>query len=133
MQTVSMMRRPSSRATIAAGTRPPRVMATTAWNGPTSLSRQVSARQSRWNWSQDTGNAFSELSAMVPSSRLEKISRLPRRMQRRQHFLHRAHRGAELVRIARADHEVGVGPLVLVQEGIAADDGVGMGIGDLPQ
>src|SRR5215468_2190313 len=120
-----MMRSPSSRATIAAGTSPPRVMATTAWNGPTSLSRQVSARQSRWNWSQDTGNAFSELSAMVPLFALKHFGRLPRRMQRRQHLLHRAHRGVELVRIAGADHEVGVGPLVLVQEGIAADDGVG--------
>src|SRR5215510_7328922 len=49
---------PSSRATIAAGTIPPRVMHTTAWNGPASASRHASARASRWNWSQETGNCF---------------------------------------------------------------------------
>src|SRR5204863_1927205 len=62
---VSMTRSPSSRATIAAGTSPPRVMATTAWNGPSSLSRQVSARQSLWNWSHDTGNGFPALPAVL--------------------------------------------------------------------
>src|SRR6516225_1735962 len=46
---------PSSRATIAAGTRPPRVMQTIASNGPTPVNRQASARESRWNWSQETG------------------------------------------------------------------------------
>src|SRR5262249_14684094 len=56
--TVSMRRRLSSRATIAAGTSPPRVMHTIAWNGPTSPSRHASARASRWNASQETGNAF---------------------------------------------------------------------------
>src|SRR5688572_12198597 len=49
----------SSRATIAAGTSPPRVMQTTAWNGPDPDSRHASARASRWNWSHETGNAFS--------------------------------------------------------------------------
>src|SRR5712691_11382327 len=53
-----MILMPSSRATIAAGTRPPRVTQTTAWNGPAPASRQASARASRWNWSHDTGNAF---------------------------------------------------------------------------
>ena len=48
----------SSRATIAAGTSPPRVMQTIAANGPASASRQASARASRWNWSQETGNGF---------------------------------------------------------------------------
>jgi hypothetical protein len=38
---------PSSRATIAAGTRPPRVMHTIAANGPTSASRHASARASQ--------------------------------------------------------------------------------------
>jgi hypothetical protein len=47
MQTVSMTRVPSSRATIAAGTSPPRVTVTIASNGPTPLSRQASARASR--------------------------------------------------------------------------------------
>src|SRR3569623_735590 len=45
----------SSRATIAAGTRPPRVIATQASNGPSALRRQASARLARWNWSQLTG------------------------------------------------------------------------------
>src|SRR5215471_6345053 len=35
---------PSSRATIAAGTSPPRVTQTIAWNGPAPASRQASAR-----------------------------------------------------------------------------------------
>src|SRR5262245_21880880 len=58
MQTVSITRMPSSRATIAAGTSPPRVMQTIAVNGPASASRHASARASRWNWSQETGNCF---------------------------------------------------------------------------
>src|SRR5215472_18423313 len=49
---------PSSRATIAAGTRPPRVTQTIAWNGPAPSSRHASARASRWNWSHETGKAF---------------------------------------------------------------------------
>src|SRR5215831_18194071 len=52
------MRMPSSRATIAAGTIPPRVMQTIAWKGPASASRHASARASRWNWSQETGKCF---------------------------------------------------------------------------
>src|ERR1700730_3187775 len=67
MQTVSITRTPSSRATIAAGTSPPRVIAITAWNGPTSFSRQVSARQSRWNWSHETGKALPARSAALSS------------------------------------------------------------------
>src|SRR5208337_3967736 len=39
--------------------RPPWVMATSASNGPEAASRQASARASRWNWSHDTGKAFS--------------------------------------------------------------------------
>src|SRR5882672_4692065 len=58
MQTVSITRMPSSRATIAAGTSPPRVTQTIALKGPASASRQASARASRWNWSQETGNCF---------------------------------------------------------------------------
>ena len=58
MQTVSMTRTSSSLATIAAGTSPPRVMATMASNGPEDASRQASARASRWNWSHETGKAF---------------------------------------------------------------------------
>src|SRR5258707_2963152 len=67
MQTVSITRTPSSRATIAAGTSPPRVIAITAWNGPTSFSRQVSARQSRWNWSHETGKALPARSCALSS------------------------------------------------------------------
>ena len=47
MQTVSITLTSSSRATIAAGTRPPRVMATSASNGPEAASRQASALASR--------------------------------------------------------------------------------------
>src|SRR5579872_4912195 len=54
-----MTRMFSSRATMAAGTRPPRVIATIALNGPSPFRRQASARESRWNWSHDTGNIFS--------------------------------------------------------------------------
>src|ERR1700756_4629069 len=59
MLTVSITRTSSSRATIAAGTRPPRVMATIALNGPDEASRQAKARASRWNWSHETGKALS--------------------------------------------------------------------------
>src|SRR5688572_30710498 len=59
MHTVSINRTLSSRATIAAGTRPPRVIATITVNGPAAASRHASALASRWNWSHDTGNAFS--------------------------------------------------------------------------
>src|SRR5919205_2898827 len=61
MQTLSMRRTSSSRATIAAGTSPPRVMQMIASNGPAEASRQARARQSRWNWSQETGKAFGEV------------------------------------------------------------------------
>ncbi len=44
-----MIRVPSSRATIAAGTSPPRVIVTIASNGPKPESRHASARASRWN------------------------------------------------------------------------------------
>src|ERR1700678_2204521 len=59
MLTVSITRTSSSRATIAAGTRPPRVMATMALNGPDEASRQANARASLWNWSHETGKALS--------------------------------------------------------------------------
>src|SRR5215475_7818820 len=138
MQTVSMMRTPSSRATIAAGTSPPRVMAITAWNGPTSLSRQVNALQSRWNWSQDTGNAlparsWAMRSAPLSMSFLFACRELARHSQSRQHLLDRVHRGGELVGVARTHHKIGVRLLVLVEKGIGADDGFGMGDGDTPQ
>src|SRR5665811_2098194 len=58
---------------------------------------------------------------------------LPGHVQLRDHLLHRSHRGTELLRIARANHEIGVRLLVLVDEGIAADHGIGMGVGDLPE
>ena len=57
--TVSIRRTPSSRAMIAAGTSPPRVTHTIACQLPCPDSRQASARASRWNWSHETGNAFS--------------------------------------------------------------------------
>src|SRR6476620_11382377 len=46
---------------MAAGTKPPLVMQTMAAKGPLSARRQASARASRWNWSQDTGNVLREL------------------------------------------------------------------------
>src|SRR3712207_6816257 len=61
MHTLSMSLRSSSRATMAAGTRPPRVMHTMASNGPADAKRHARARQSRWNWSQETGKAFGEV------------------------------------------------------------------------
>ena len=54
-----MTRMPSSRATMPAGTSPPRVTATIAEKPPTAESRQASARASRWKASQETGKAFS--------------------------------------------------------------------------
>src|SRR6266851_2817842 len=96
-----MIRRLSSRATIAAGTKPPRVMHTTAWNGPASASRQASARASRWNASQETGKAFSGSG------------------------------GGEPRRIARAHDDIGVGAALVVEERIAADHGFGMCLGDV--
>src|SRR6185369_9335324 len=58
MQRVSMMRMSSSRATTAAGTRPPRVTATMPLKGPASTSRQASALALRWSSSQVTGKFF---------------------------------------------------------------------------
>src|SRR3954467_10815655 len=58
---------PGSRATMAAGTRPPLVTHTMASNGPAPASRQASARASRWNWSQDTGKAFCVGALMIAS------------------------------------------------------------------
>src|ERR1700730_1751054 len=141
MQTVSMMRTPSSRATIAAGTKPPRVMAITAWNGPTSLSRQVNARQSRWNWSHETGKALPARSwalssgaspAIVFSLNFAIFDALADHVQSGQHFLHGGHRCAQFFGIARTDDEVGVRLLVFVLKRIAADDGVGVRVGDRP-
>src|SRR6478752_825126 len=59
MLTVSITRTSSSRATIAAGTSPPRVIATMALNGPDEASRHANALASRWNWSHETGKALS--------------------------------------------------------------------------
>src|SRR5258708_29626705 len=138
MQTVSITRTPSSRATIAAGTSPPRVIAITAWNGPTSFSRQVSARQSRWNWSHEPGNAFPARSCALSSgfsviALSPALFGSPDHVQSRQHLLDRGHRGSELFGVARADHEIGVRLLVLIDERIAADYGVGMRVGDVAQ
>src|SRR5580704_14022128 len=112
---------PSSRATIAAGTRPPRVMQTTASNGPTAASRQASALASRWNASHETGKAFSGSGCgiRIPSALAAPGSeRLPHLGE---HGLDRALGGGELRRIARAHDDVGVGAALLVEERIAAD------------
>src|SRR5436305_6165074 len=144
MQAVSVTRTPSSRATIAAGTRPPRVIAITALNGPTSFSRQVSARQSLWNWSQETGKALPARSCALSSgcSAIFIVSvvrfylndpALTKYVQIRQHLLDRVHGGLQLFGIAGADHEIGIRLLVLILERVAADDGVRMSIGDFAQ
>src|SRR3546814_4510132 len=65
MQMVSIRRRSNSRAITAAGTRPPRVMAAMPLNGPRATRRQASARESRCNWSQDTGNIFCSAVSMA--------------------------------------------------------------------
>src|SRR6056300_541945 len=59
-----MSRISNSRATIAAGTNPPRVTATSPSNGPSSKSRQASALEVRCNSSHDTGKALSVWSLM---------------------------------------------------------------------
>src|SRR5436309_10042004 len=127
-----MIRRLSSRATIAAGTRPPRVMQTTAWNGPTSASRHASARASRWKASQETGKAFSScgcgmenLSAPGAKQGSERLSHLG------EHGLDRGLGGGEPRRIARAHHDIGVGPALVVEERVAADHGPGMRLRDV--
>ena len=43
-----------------------------------------------------------------------------------QHLLDRIHRGIEFLRIARADHEIGVRLLFVVDERVAANHGVQM-------
>src|SRR5689334_20615226 len=66
---------PSSRATIAAGTRPPRVIATTALKGPVPLKRQARARASRWNWSHDTGKLFCHFSSICAPPKFPRLCR----------------------------------------------------------
>ena len=56
---------------IAAGTSPPRVTQTIACQLPCPDSRQASARASRWNWSQDTGNALSDRGSAIVLSLLK--------------------------------------------------------------
>src|SRR5947209_310560 len=100
MHTVSITRMPSSRATIAAGTSPPRVIVTIASNGPAPLSRHASARESRWNWSHDTGKIFVGsmgrsgsssciglfiVGAKAPSQRVDPIDYLPAGDHRRRY------------------------------------------------
>ena len=58
VQTWAIRRIAGSRAMMAAGTKPPRVIATMPRQGPGSTSRQASARESRCNWSQETGKVF---------------------------------------------------------------------------
>src|SRR5215469_13104301 len=63
---VSMRRMSSSRATIAAGTSPPRVTATMPANGPSPATRHASARQSRWISSQLTGKFLIAVGSAPP-------------------------------------------------------------------
>src|SRR5438477_10432973 len=58
MHSVSISRSSSSRATTAAGTRPPRVIATMPFHGPLLAGRQASALAWRCSSSHDTGKAL---------------------------------------------------------------------------
>src|SRR5262245_48767243 len=147
---VSIILTLSSRATIAAGTRPPRVMQTMASNGPASCSRQASARESRWNWSHDTGKIFSGrgdcsgcgFGIALPhagtggrtSGVFNAAGMSARRPQLRSHLdEHRFDLGlyrGELSRVTRAHHDIGVRPVLLVDERVAADDRFRMRLGD---
>src|SRR3984957_16701182 len=132
---------PSSRATTAAATRPPRVTQTMASNGPAPLSRHASARESRWNWSHDTGNILSALRGAGGSACCGSIMTMvsssltggQRRADPRQHRLDRTFRGGELLRIARAHHHIGIAAALFVHERIGADDHVGMVFGNLAE
>src|SRR5437762_9440722 len=116
-----MIRRLSSRATIAAGTKPPRVMQTIASNGPTSASRQASARASRWNASQETGKAFVGSGCFIRLLSEPERGGSERLSHPDEHALDRGFRGGELRGVARAHHDIGVGPALVVEERIAAD------------
>src|SRR5580704_1106814 len=123
MHTVSISLMPSSRATIAAGTRPPRVMLTIASNGPAPLSRQASARESRWNWSHDTGKIFSGAGIgafdccgsgiAIPSLSLP-LRKLG--FHARQHGFDRRYGGGNFLWLARAHHDVCVAAAFFIHE-----------------
>src|SRR5438067_915081 len=125
-----MIRRLSSRATIAAGTRPPRVMHTTASNRPISASRQASARASRWNASHETGNAFSGSGCFMRNTFGAGATGSERLSHPGEHALDRGFSRGELRGVARAHHDIGIGPALVVEEGIAPDQGPGMRLGD---
>src|SRR6516162_9622561 len=50
-----------------------------------------------------------------------------------EHFLHRARGKRELLRVARAQYHVGIGPVLRIEERIAADRDFGIGLGDLAE
>src|SRR5215467_1811827 len=50
-----------------------------------------------------------------------------------QHVLHRACGKRELLRVARAQHHVGIGPVLRIEERIAANRDFGIGLGDLAE
>src|SRR5262249_62244161 len=50
-----------------------------------------------------------------------------------QHVLHRAHGERKLLRVARAQDHVGIGPVLRIEEWIAADRDFGIGLGDLAE
>src|SRR5262249_49359227 len=50
-----------------------------------------------------------------------------------QHVLHRAHGERKLLRVARAQDHVGIGPVLRIEEWIAADRNFGIGLGDLAE
>src|SRR3569623_856971 len=99
----------SSRATIAAGTRPPRVMATQASKGPSAVRRQASARLSRWNWSQLTGKLLVRGSFTLASWHSIGIGgwQAGLLMFGGHHVIDRLRGGAQAEFVGRTQHELG--------------------------
>src|SRR5262245_3021708 len=50
-----------------------------------------------------------------------------------QHVLNRAHGERKLLRVARAQDHVGIGPVLRIEEWIAADRDFGIGLGDIAE
>src|SRR5262245_12056123 len=50
-----------------------------------------------------------------------------------QHVFDRARGKRELLRVARAQDDVGIGPVLRIEEWIAADRDLGVGLGDFPE
>src|SRR5215213_3838444 len=127
-----MSRVPSSRATMAAGTSPPRVMQTMASNGPSPARRQASARASRWNWSHETGNAFCWGDAMRTLRAKKRSDGNALGLERGDEIAHRARGSIDGAAILAA-HDDLVGEAAGAEGRIGADRDLRMRLGDLAQ